>query len=240
VTDPSLERAARLAGQATRRLQQRAQQVYEGSSIAGFRASESVNKVLSGIFDEPFDVPDAATAQRMILSDVAPQASTTARFLEQQASTRLTPWIARSMQAAKAARSGAATGGATSRWAVTAANAVVASATKARKASADGWNQLRVLASYLAGRARAAGLDLEEGLVRAVTVSIYLDPRKPVDLGYRGSRAGTAISARWVRDAAMSPSEAARRDLVEARVAAIERLDLDQLLIDWSTRDATP
>lgn len=229
MTDPSLERAARLAGEATRRLQQRAQQMYEGSSIAGFRAGESVNKVLNGIFDEPFDVPDAATAQRMILSDSAPQASATARFLEQQAMTRLTPWITRTIQAATVAGSGTSAGGA-SRWATTAANAVMTSATRARAASTEGWNQLRVLASYLVARAREEALELDQATVRAVTVSIYLDPRKQVDLEYSGSRAGTAIAARWARDAALPPNEAVRRELAEARVAAIERLDLTALL----------
>jgi hypothetical protein len=235
VTDPSLERAARLAGIATRRLQQRAQQMYEGSSVAGFRAAESVNKVLNGIFDEPFDVPDAETAQRMILSDAAPQASATAKFLEQQAMTRLTPWIARSIQAAKVAGK-AAPAGSSSKWAATAANAVMSSAARGRKASTDGWNQLRVLASYLVARARTDGVELEQELVRAATVSIYLDPRKAVDLGYRGPRAGTAITTRWARDAALPPNEESRREQAHARVSAVERLDLAQLLTDWSAQ----
>jgi len=232
VTDPSLERAARLAGEATRRVQQRALQAYEASGATRFQAAEKINRLLESTFDEPFDVPDAATARRMILSDAAPQATATARFLEQQAMTRLTPWIARSVQAANVARSGAAAGG-TSRWALTAANAVMTSATRARKASNDGWNQLRVLASFLVARARAEDLDLDEGLVRAVAVSAYLDPRKKVDLGYRGSRAGTAVGTRWARDAAMPPNDAMRRELAEERVAAIERLDLSELVAEW-------
>jgi hypothetical protein len=234
VTDPSLERAARLAGEATRRVQQRAQRAYEASGVARFQAGDKINRVLERTFDEPFDVPDAATARRMILSGAVPQATMTSRFLEQQAMTRLTPWIARSVQAAKVARSGATASG-TSRWAVTAANAVIASATRARSASNDGWNQLRVLASYLVARARAEDVDLEldEGLVRAVAVSIYLDPRKKVDLGYRGARAGTAVAARWARDAAMPPNDAMRRELAEERVAAIERLDLAASVADW-------
>jgi len=232
VTDPSLERAARLAGEATRRVQQRAQQAFEASGATRFPASDRINRVLESTFDEPFDVPDAATARRMILAGAAPQATATARFLETQATTRLTPWIARSVQAAKAARSGAAVGG-TSRWAVTAANAVMMSAARARKASSDGWNQLRVLASYLVARARAAELELDPGLVRAVAVSIYLDPRRKVDLGYQGSRAGTAVAARFARDAAMPPNDAMRRELAEERVAAIERLDLAAAVVDW-------
>jgi len=232
VTDPSLERAARLAGEATRRVQRRAQQAFEASGIAQFPASDKINRVLESTFDEPFDVPDAETARRMILASAASQTTTTARFLETQATTRLTPWIARSVQAAKAARSGAAVGG-TSRWAVTAANAVMTSATRARKASNDGWHQLRVLASFLVARARAAELELDAGLVRTVAVSIYLDPRRRVDLGYQGSRAGTAVAARWARDAAMPANEAMRRELAEERVAAIERLDLAALVVEW-------
>lgn len=232
MTDPSLERAARLAGEATRRVQQRAQQAYQASGVARFQVGDKINRVLESTFDEPFDVPDAATARRMILTDAVPQATTTARFLEQQATTRLTPWIARSVQAAKVARSGATAGG-TSRWAVTAANAVMTSAARARKASNDGWNQLRVLASYLVARARAADLELDKELVRAVAVSIYLDPRKKIDLGYRGSRAGTTVAARWARDAAMPPNDAMRRELAEERVAAVERLDLPALVAEW-------
>jgi hypothetical protein len=116
---------------------------------------------------------------------------------------------------------------------VTAANAVMMSATRARHASSDGWNQLRVLASYLVARARTADLELDSGLVRAVAVSIYLDPRRKVDLGYRGSRAGTAMAARWARDAAMPPNDAMRRELADERVSAIERLDLAALVAEW-------
>lgn len=232
MTDPSLERAARLAGEATRRVQQRAQQAYEASGAARFQAADKINRVLESTFDEPFDVPDAATARRMILVDAARPSTRTAKFLEQQAVTRLTPWIARSVQAAKAARSGSAAGG-TTRWAVTAANAVMTSATRARKASNDGWNQLRVLASYLVARARAADLELDPGLVRAVAVSIYLDPRRKIDRGYRGSRAGTAVAARWARDAVMPPNDAMRRELAEERVTAVERLDLAASVAEW-------
>jgi hypothetical protein len=77
-------------------------------------------------------------------------------------------------------------------------------------------------------------MELEPALVRAVTVSIYLGPRKPVDFGYRGSKAGSAVATRWARDAALPPNEAARRELAHERVAAIERLDLPALLTDWS------
>lgn len=232
MTDPSLERAARLAGEATRRVQRRAQQAFDAPGAARLPVSDKINRILESTFDEPFDVPDAATARRMILAGSAAQATTTARFLEAQATTRLTPWIARSIQAAKLARSGAEAGG-TSRWAVTAANAVMMSATRARHASSDGWNQLRVLASYFVARARTAGLEVDSGLVRAVAVSIYLDPRRKFDLGYRGSRAGTAMAARWARDAAMPPNDATRRDLAGERVAAIERLDLAALVAEW-------
>ncbi len=179
VTDPSLGRAARLAGIATRRLQQRTRQLYEGSPIAGLRVAESVNRLLDGVFDEPFDVPDAQTAQHMIVSVAAPPASTAARRLEQQAMTRLTPWITRTIEGTKAAGSTSAAG-ATPRWAAAAANAVVSSATRGRKASADGWNQLRVLASYLVARARGAGGELDQALVRAAD---RLDLSRPPEEG---------------------------------------------------------
>lgn len=229
MTDPNLARAARLAGEAVRRAQQRAQQVYESQSVARLPGVDAINRALVSVFAEPLDVPDAAAAHRMIL--VAPSAA--GQFIDQQAMTRVAPWIARTVQAARVARSGAVASS-SSKWAVTAANAAVSSATRARKAANDGWHQLRVLSSYLAARARDEGVVLDAALVRAVTISVYVDPRRTIDFGYRQARAGSAVAARWARDATMPVNEAARRELAEERVGGIEQLDLTALLTDWA------
>jgi hypothetical protein len=95
---------------------------------------------------------------------------------------------------------------------------------------------LRVLASYLASRARDEHVDLDPGLLRALTLSTYVDPRRRADFRLTGSRGGAAVLGRWSRETTVQPSELRRQDDIDAWLHAIDRLDLGARRDEWTRR----
>ena len=221
------------------------------------RGAEELERSLDWIFDEPFVVPDAATAIRLLSGAESPPMSALGRYLEGQAlvriAARVTKLAARSRAAGAAARvaamsetgaataaagaGGAALSTAASMGSAALAAAAVAGATRATRTARRGLNDLRVLASYLASRARDEEIVLQKPLLRAVTLATYTDPRRRVDVRYAGSRGASAVLARWSRDVASSKRESRRRDDAEAWVHALDRLDLRALSAGWDVRD---
>jgi hypothetical protein len=125
---------------------------------------------------------------------------------------------------------------ATSMGAAALAAAAVAATTRATRTARRGLNDLRVLASCLASRARAEGVVLDPGLLRALTLATYVDPRRRADFRLTGSRGGAAVLGRWSRETTVQPSELRRQDDVDAWLHAIDRLDLRVLHEDWQRR----
>jgi hypothetical protein len=110
------------------------------------------------------------------------------------------------------------------------AGAMVAG-TRARVAVGRGLREVQVLASYLAGRAARDGVELDDRLLRAITVAVYVDPTKKVDLRYRGKRAGAALAGQWTANALRSgPAPAS---VVHSWVSAIDDLRLVELKAEW-------
>ena len=126
---------------------------------------------------------------------------------------------------------------ATSMGAAALAGAAVAAASRTTRSVRRGLSDLRVLASFLASRARKEGVDVDKRMLRALTLAAYTDPRRRADFRFAGSRGATAVLSRWSRDAASRPSETRRRDDAEAWVDAIERLDLAALADQWRQQD---
>jgi hypothetical protein len=125
---------------------------------------------------------------------------------------------------------------ATSMGAAALAAAAVAATTRATRTARRGLNDLRVLASYLASRARAEGVHLDPGLLRALTLATFVDPRRRADFRLTGSRGGAAVLGRWSRETTVPPSELRRRDDVDAWLHAIDRLELRTLQEEWHRR----
>jgi hypothetical protein len=224
------------------------------------RGADGFERSLDRIFDEPFDVPDAATAVRLLSGAEPPPMSALGRYLEGQALVRIGAQVAklagRSRAAGAAARvaavpaamseTGAATAAAgagsaamstaTSMGAAALAAAAVAAATRATRTVRRGLNDLRVLASYLASRARDQHVVLDKPLLRALTLAAYTDPRRRVDFRFAGSRGATAVLARWSRDTASAPTDARRRNDADDWVNAVDRLDLAALAAAWDRR----
>ena len=229
------------------------------------RSAESVDRALDRVFDEPFDVPDAESANRMLSGAEPPPTGVLGRYLEGQALVKIAAQVTKLAGRSKAARAaarvaalpaamaetgaagatGAAAGAtagsaamstATSMGAAALAAAAVAATTRATRTARRGLNDLRVLASFLASRARAEHVDLEPGLLRALTLSTYVDPRRRADFRFTGSRGGAAVLGRWSRETTVPPSDLRRRDDIDAWLHAIDRLELDALREEWTRR----
>ncbi len=104
--------------------------------------------------------------------------------------------------------------------------------------SRRGVRELQLLASYVIGRLRAAGVDPERGLVRALTLSLYADPARRPALDTSGSRAAGAISRQWVLRSLGGDAESAVRARARCQAEALERLDLPALAVVWARRGA--
>jgi hypothetical protein len=74
---------------------------------------------------------------------------------------------------------------------------------------------------------------LDKGLLRALTLAAYTDPRRHVDFRLAGPRGATSVVSRWTRDAVTTPTEARRREDITAWLGALDRLDLVSLAAQW-------
>jgi len=99
-----------------------------------------------------------------------------------------------------------------------------------------GVHELQVLASYLVHRFRAAGVDPDRGLVRALTVAIARDPDRRPQLDTSAGRASAGIGAQWVMRSLGKDTTSAARDRARAQLAAVERLDLTDVAAEWAER----
>ena len=249
---------------ATAALRAGAERARQATAAARARGADGLERALDRVFDEPFDVPDADTAVRLLSGTQAAPMGIVGRYLEGQALVRIaaqvTKLAARSRAAGAAARvaavpaainsasgatagaaataGGAAMSTATSMGAAALAAAAVAAATRTTRTVRRGLLDVRVLASYLASQARAQHVVLDKAALRALTLATYTDPRRRVDFRFAGTRGATAVLARWSRDTASTPSDARRRDDIDAWIDAIDRLDLAALADEW--RPASP
>ena len=232
------------------KIPQRAQAL---SDAARARGGDALDRALDRLFLEPFDVPDAETALRLLTESPRPQASAAVRFLEGQALVRIGAQVARLAARSKAAgvaarvaalpgassagTTAAATGGtmsaATSVGATALAAAAVTAATRTTRTVRRGVTDLQVLSSYLASRARREQFVLDKGLLRALTLAIYTDPRRHADFRPAGRKGAAGVLARWSRDTVNAPSDARRNDEARSWIDAIDRLDLTALADAW-------
>jgi hypothetical protein len=95
-----------------------------------------------------------------------------------------------------------------------------------------GVRELQALASYVIHELRAAGIEPERDFVRALTLSLYLDPDRRPHLAANPRRIATSLSRIWIFRALGSDSEHHVRRRGEGWIGAIERLDLEGLARD--------
>lgn len=110
---------------------------------------------------------------------------------------------------------------------------VLAAATGAAAALsifAQGFRELRLIASHLVHRARTAGVDVDPGALRSVALQIYLRPDEAPTLESAPSLLTARVATRWARTAAASVlplvSDSWGVPKVDTWVAAAQRVDL--------------
>ena len=106
--------------------------------------------------------------------------------------------------------------------------------------SRRGVRELQLLASYLVTRFRAAGVDAAPGLVRSLTLSLYLDPARRPSLDLPGGRAAGAVARQWVLRSLGGDAESAVRARARRQAEAIDRLDLVALAVQWAQQHPSP
>jgi hypothetical protein len=95
-----------------------------------------------------------------------------------------------------------------------------------------GIHELQVLASLLISRFRAAGIEPDRNLVRALTLSIARDPERRPQLD-TGMSAGTGIGMQWVMRTIGKDSPSTVRRRARAQLAAVDHLDLAEIDRQW-------
>ena len=95
--------------------------------------------------------------------------------------------------------------------------------------SRRGVRELQLLASYVINRLRGAGVDPDRGLVRSLTLSLYLDPARRPNLEMPGRAPAGAVARQWVLRSLGGDAESAVRARARRQAEAIDRLDLTAL-----------
>lgn len=221
------------------------------ATAARLRAATAVERALDRVFDEPYRVPDANAARQILTVRDKASTSLVSNVLQGQAALRLTRAISRMSRlgagatgagAAASAGAGAtatSTGAAAGLGPAAAATAAVASGARLRRVVQRGLMELRVMASFLVNRARNDGLTLDKALVRAAIVEIYLDPYRTLRSQHASRRAGSALALRWLKNAATKTDDGAQRAITEARISAIEGLDVQDVVRTWRSTAST-
>jgi hypothetical protein len=196
------------------------------------RTQELVDAALDRVFAEPLPVPDAATARALLaddrlVSDSAEVGQRLTRFAVVGAPVVLSVWRRLGPTARLAGR--VTPGGHGVRFALTLVPATAALIGSAR----HGVHELQVLASLLVARFRAAGITPDRGLVRAVTLSVYLDPGRPPDLDTRVTNSSTTLARRWIVRTIPWWFHGDPAKKTNRRIRAIEGLDLGALHATW-------
>ncbi len=183
-------------------------------------AEEALNRAVDKAVAARFEVPDAEALQRALeakgsvddsIASSKAVAAVVAGLLARFGALRRIPGIA----------------GRSNAWV---AGAMLAG-NRVRKTVSRGLREVQVLASYIAGRAAREGVELDDRLLRAITVAVYLDPSKRVDLRYRGTRAGAALAGQWTVSALRSgPAPAST---VRSWVGAVDELRFAEIAADW-------
>jgi hypothetical protein len=104
--------------------------------------------------------------------------------------------------------------------------------------SRRGVRELQLLSSYVINRMRVAGVVPERGFVRALTVALAVDPARRPDLGASGARSTGALTRQWILRAIGGDAETAIRTRARMQAAALDRLDLSTLALDWKRGQA--
>ena len=167
-------------------------------SRATDRGRALVDTTLDRVFDEPFDVRTADEFEELVAAGPigngpGPAATSLGAFV-----AAATPLARRALAAATRSSKVATKAPLPSSKMLKVGIASIPIAMRLSTTTRRGVRELQLLASYVITRLRAAGVEPERGLVRALTLSLYVDPARRPALDSTGSRAAGAVSRQWV------------------------------------------
>lgn len=202
------------------RIREALTQLWEGASGSLGGADEALNRAVDKAVAARFEVPDLESFQQALSA----QPSVDESVVSSKTVAAIVTGVAARFSALKRFSVFA------SRWSAWITGAIVVGS-RAKAAVGRGLREVQVLASYLAGRAAREGVELDDRLLRTLTVAVYLDPTKTVDFRYRGKRAGAALAGQWTANALRSGPAPATK--VRAWVHAVDELRLRELQDEW-------
>ena len=205
------------------------------------RVRALIDGALDRVFDEPFDVRTAEEFEDLVAMGptgvgAAPAATTLTAFV-----AAATPMARRALAVATKSGKFASKAPLPSSKAFKVGLASIPVALRLSTTSRRGVRELQLLASYVINRLRGAGVDPDHGLVRSLTLSLYLDPARRPALEIPTGRTRQAGSARqWVLRSLGGDAESAVRARARRQAEAIDRLDLTALGVQWAERHRRP
>jgi hypothetical protein len=185
-----------------------------------------VDSALDRVFDEPFDIRSDADFLRVILEPASnvgrtgATASALAGFV-----TMMTPFATRALRMLRTGGKAPLPGAKAAKYAAIAVPIGVQLSATVRR----GVRELQALASYLIHEMRIRGIEPDRDVVRALTLSLYIDPDRRPPLHANPRRIATSLSRVWIFRALGTDSDHHVRRRGEAWIDAVARLDLDEL-----------
>ncbi len=203
------------------------------------RVRALIDGALDRVFAEPFDVRTPEELEELVAAGpvgagAAPAATTLTAFV-----AAATPLARRALAAATRSSKVATKAPLPSSKALKVGLASIPVALRLSTTARRGVRELQLLASYVIHRLRSAGVDPDPGLVRSLTLSLYLDPARRPALDAPGGRAAGGVSRQWVLRSLGGDAEPAVRARARRQADALDRLDLAALGVQWAQRHPT-
>jgi hypothetical protein len=101
-----------------------------------------------------------------------------------------------------------------------------------------GIGELQVLGSFLTSRLEDAGIKADPDFIRRVTLEVYLNPSRAIDLDSREDLGASRLLSFWLRHSGAIPILLKSRTDRQRRawIDAIDRLDLPALWAEWQSK----
>jgi hypothetical protein len=204
------------------------------------RVRAVVDGALDRVFDEPFDVRSAEELEDLVAAGpvgvgAAPAATTLTAFV-----AAATPIARRALAMATKSGKLASKTPLPSSKAFKVGIASIPVAMRLSTTARRGVREVQLLASYVITRLRHAGVDPDPGLVRSLTLSLYLDPARRPTLEPPSGRAAGGVARQWVLRSLGGDAESAVRARARRQAEALDRLDLTQIGLQWARHHPNP
>jgi hypothetical protein len=204
------------------------------------RVRALVDGALDRVFDEPFDVRTAQELEDLVAAGpvgvgAGPAATTLTAFV-----AAATPIARRALAMATKSGKLASKTPLPSSKALKVGIASIPVAMRLSTTARRGVREVQLLASYVIARLRHAGLDPDPGLVRSLTLSLYLDPARRPTLEPPSGRAAGGVARQWVLRSLGGDAESAVRARARRQAEALDRLDLRRIGSQWARHHPRP